>query len=64
MDAQASGGVMYRMQSTEPSNGDPDFTEDDLEDARRMPNKVVTTRPPALGYASIVFIIVNRMVGK
>jgi hypothetical protein len=43
------------------------FTEEELARiarARQQPNVVVTTRPKALGYISIVFIIVNRMVGE
>jgi len=39
------------------------FTEEELANADRSPNKVVTTRPSSLGYASIILIIVNRMVG-
>lgn len=42
---------------------DPVFDDENLADAERMPNKVVTTRPPALGIASVIFIIVNRMIG-
>lgn len=42
---------------------DPDFDDDRLAESQRMPNKVVTTRPPALGYASVIFIITNRMIG-
>lgn len=42
---------------------DPAFDDENLTDAERMPNKVVTTRPPALGVASVIFIIVNRMIG-
>jgi len=40
------------------------FTEAELINAERNPNKVVTTRPSSLGYSSIVLIIVNRMIGK
>lgn len=40
------------------------FTEEELERFRQSPDKVVTTCPPMLGYASTVFIIVNRMVGE
>jgi hypothetical protein len=43
------------------------FTEEELARiarAKQQPNAVVTTRPKALGYVSIVFIIVNRMVGE
>jgi hypothetical protein len=43
------------------------FTEEELARiarARQQPNVVVITRPKALGYFSIVFIIVNRMVGE
>lgn len=40
------------------------FTEEELAIAERSPNKVVTTRPSSLGYASIILIIVNRMVGS
>jgi len=40
------------------------FTVDELREAEGDPDKVVTTRPSSLGYASIVLIIVNRMVGK
>ena len=39
------------------------FTEEELADAERSPNKIVTTRPASLGYVSIILIIVNRMVG-
>jgi len=39
------------------------FTEEELANANRSPNKVVTTRPSSLGYVSIILIIVNRMVG-
>ncbi|KAK5076215.1 hypothetical protein LTR51_001895 [Lithohypha guttulata] len=38
------------------------FTEAELINAERNPNKVVTTRPSSLGYSSIVLIIVNRMI--
>jgi hypothetical protein len=43
------------------------FTEEErvrIARARQQSNVVVITRPKALGYSSIVFIIVNRMVGE
>ena len=43
------------------------FTEEErarITRARQQSNVVVITRPKALGYFSIVFIIVNRMVGE
>jgi hypothetical protein len=40
------------------------FTPQELELARQQPNKAVISRPPMLGYASVVLIIVNRMVGE
>jgi hypothetical protein len=43
------------------------FTEEELARiarAKQQSNVVVITRPKALGYFSIVFIIVNRMVGE
>lgn len=43
------------------------FTEEErarIARARQQSNVVVITRPKALGYFSIAFIIVNRMVGE
>ena len=43
------------------------FTEEELARiarARQQPNVDVITWPKALGYFSIVFIIVNKMVGE
>jgi hypothetical protein len=45
----------------------PRFTEEErarIARARQQSNVVVITRPKALGYFSIAFIIVNRMVGE
>lgn len=42
---------------------DPAFDDENLAGTERMPNKVVMTRAPALGHASVIFIIVNRMIG-
>lgn len=41
-----------------------EFTEEELLLANQSPNKIVTSRPATLGYLSMVFIIVNRMIGK
>lgn len=40
------------------------FPEDEVELAKQNRDKVVTTHPSSLGYASITLIILNRMIGK
>lgn len=45
-------------------NDGTEFPEEELLLAEKDPKKVVTSRPSTLGYASMIFIIVNRMIGK
>lgn len=40
-----------------------DFPADEIELAKQNRDKVVTTHPSSLGYASVTLIIVNRMIG-